>query len=220
MALYCYPLDSGDDLSDEDLSKTTESLHIQTASTSVVHPPHNRPLPTSPTFACRPGKEIPMPLGYRQPWIDEEMHHHPPRSRSPSPSLPPLVSPSPPLELVPPPLEHVESLGDNIKTLRVSLEYAIKETMTLRARVRLLKQHDVITRDSLRIARVPIACHDYTLDEISLYVIFLVNLKNNVNCKSMDAFRGNREDVNAIEIIAIYETKTRMARDSMDQVER
>ncbi|GJR00900.1 hypothetical protein Tco_0523884 [Tanacetum coccineum] len=38
-ALYGYPLDSGDDSSDEDLSETAESLHTQTASTLVVHPP-------------------------------------------------------------------------------------------------------------------------------------------------------------------------------------
>ncbi|GKF39408.1 hypothetical protein Tco_0119469, partial [Tanacetum coccineum] len=36
-ALYGYPLDSGDNLSDEDLSETTKSLHTQTA--SVAHPP-------------------------------------------------------------------------------------------------------------------------------------------------------------------------------------
>ncbi|GKF85485.1 hypothetical protein Tco_0253312, partial [Tanacetum coccineum] len=38
-ALYDYPLDSGDDLSDKDLSETAESLHTQTAPTSVVHSP-------------------------------------------------------------------------------------------------------------------------------------------------------------------------------------
>ncbi|GKB13543.1 hypothetical protein Tco_0847466, partial [Tanacetum coccineum] len=64
-ALYGYPLDSGDDSSDEDLSETAESLYTQTTSTSVVHPPPTRPLPTSPTFAYRSGKEISMPLGYR-----------------------------------------------------------------------------------------------------------------------------------------------------------
>nr|GFD48170.1 hypothetical protein [Tanacetum cinerariifolium] len=39
-ALYGYPLDSGDNSSNEDLSETAESLHTQTASTLVVHPPH------------------------------------------------------------------------------------------------------------------------------------------------------------------------------------
>ncbi|GKG53923.1 hypothetical protein Tco_0555323, partial [Tanacetum coccineum] len=58
-ALFGYPLDSGNDSSDEDLSDTAESLHTQTASTSVVHSPPTRPLPTSPAFARRPGKEIP-----------------------------------------------------------------------------------------------------------------------------------------------------------------
>ncbi|GJT85461.1 hypothetical protein Tco_1067178 [Tanacetum coccineum] len=35
LALYGYPLDSSDDSSDEDMSKTAESLHTQTASISV-----------------------------------------------------------------------------------------------------------------------------------------------------------------------------------------
>ncbi|GKD74188.1 hypothetical protein Tco_1332470, partial [Tanacetum coccineum] len=42
--LYDYPLDSGDDSSDEDLSETAKSLHTQTASTSVIHPPPTRSL--------------------------------------------------------------------------------------------------------------------------------------------------------------------------------
>ncbi|GJV11942.1 hypothetical protein Tco_1353483 [Tanacetum coccineum] len=64
-ALYGYPLDFGDDSSNEDLSKTAESLHTQTASTSVVHPPPNRPLPTSPALSRRLRKQISMPLGYK-----------------------------------------------------------------------------------------------------------------------------------------------------------
>ncbi|GJX37293.1 hypothetical protein Tco_0250596 [Tanacetum coccineum] len=63
-ALYGYLLDSGDDSSDEGLSETAESLHTQTTSTSVVYSPCTQPLPTSPAFARRPGKGIPMPLGY------------------------------------------------------------------------------------------------------------------------------------------------------------
>ncbi|GJY48996.1 hypothetical protein Tco_0438952 [Tanacetum coccineum] len=65
LALYGYPLNFGDDSSNEDLSKTVKLLHTQTASTSVVHPPPTRPLPTSPAFSCRPTKEISMPVGYR-----------------------------------------------------------------------------------------------------------------------------------------------------------
>nr|GEU71104.1 hypothetical protein [Tanacetum cinerariifolium] len=60
-----YPLDGGDDSSNMDLSETVELLLAQTASTLVVHPPITQSLPTSPAFARRPGKEIPMPLGYR-----------------------------------------------------------------------------------------------------------------------------------------------------------
>nr|GEY59010.1 hypothetical protein [Tanacetum cinerariifolium] len=55
---YGYPLSFSDDSSDEDLSKTTESLHTQAALTSVVHSPPTRPLPTRPAFARRSGKEI------------------------------------------------------------------------------------------------------------------------------------------------------------------
>nr|GEV77861.1 hypothetical protein [Tanacetum cinerariifolium] len=67
------------------------------------------------------------------------------RPRSPSPSPPPAPPPPPP--------EHIESVGDDIETLRTSLASAMQETMTLRARVGLLEQHNVVTRDSLRIAR-------------------------------------------------------------------
>nr|GEY03189.1 hypothetical protein [Tanacetum cinerariifolium] len=38
LALYDYPLVSGDDSSDEDLYETAESLHTQSTLTSVVHP--------------------------------------------------------------------------------------------------------------------------------------------------------------------------------------
>ncbi|GJZ45468.1 hypothetical protein Tco_0593064 [Tanacetum coccineum] len=116
-ALYVYPLDSGDDSSDEDLSDTTESLHTQSASTSVVHPSPTRSLSTSLVLASQPGKEIPMPLGYRA-----AMNRW---RAAPSSTWHPLLSselPSssckrsrPPLQSVPPPPEHIESLRDNIK---------------------------------------------------------------------------------------------------------
>ncbi|GKE00052.1 hypothetical protein Tco_1388035 [Tanacetum coccineum] len=64
-ALSGYPLESGDDSSDKDLSETAKSLPAQTALTLVVHPAPTRSLLTSPAFARRPGKEIPMPLSYR-----------------------------------------------------------------------------------------------------------------------------------------------------------
>ncbi|GJW06044.1 hypothetical protein Tco_1568467 [Tanacetum coccineum] len=81
------------------------------------------------------------------------------RPRSPSQSLPPSVSlslsplPSPPPTAVPPQPEHVESIGDDIETLRASLASAMQEIMTLRTRVGSLDQHDVVTQESLRIAR-------------------------------------------------------------------
>ncbi|GKB73481.1 hypothetical protein Tco_0934893 [Tanacetum coccineum] len=155
-----YPLDYGDDSSDEDLSETAESPYTLTASTSVVHLPPTRPLPTSLAFARRPGKKILIP----PPSLLPSLSSPPPsllpsssrkRSISPPPPLLPVVSPSPlslpPLPLpspalIPPPLEHLESVRDDVETMRVSLVSAMQETMTLRARVGLLEQHDVIDR--------------------------------------------------------------------------
>ncbi|GJR06976.1 hypothetical protein Tco_0529960 [Tanacetum coccineum] len=178
MTLYDYPLDSGDDSSDEDLSETAKSLHTQTASTSVIHPPPTRSLLIILAFARRPGKEISMPLGYRAAIdrlrIASPSTYHPPlpseipslspppsllpslsrkRSTSPSPPLPSSVSPLLPPTTVPSPPDHIESIGDDIETLCASLASVMQETMTFRARVGSLKQHDVITRESLRTTR-------------------------------------------------------------------
>nr|GEU37905.1 reverse transcriptase domain-containing protein [Tanacetum cinerariifolium] len=96
-ALYVYPLDSGDDSSDEDLSDTAKSLHTQSASTLVVHTSPTQSLPASlylllsselPSSSCK-------------------------RSRPLPPSL---------LPLVPPPPEHIESLGDNLEAIIWNLE--------------------------------------------------------------------------------------------------
>ncbi|GJT53461.1 hypothetical protein Tco_0988515 [Tanacetum coccineum] len=71
-----------------------------------------------------------------------------PSSSSPPPSLLPSssrkrsISPSPS-----PPAEHIESVGDDIETLRASLASAMQQTMTLFARVRLLEQHDMEVRE-------------------------------------------------------------------------
>nr|GEW97358.1 hypothetical protein [Tanacetum cinerariifolium] len=73
--------------------------------------------------------------------------------RSRSPSLPPLPSVSPPPLPSLPLLEHIELVGDDIEILRASLASAMQETATLRARVGLFEQHDVVTQDLLRIAR-------------------------------------------------------------------
>ncbi|GKA09116.1 hypothetical protein Tco_0688447 [Tanacetum coccineum] len=109
LALYGYPLDSGDDSSDEDLSETAKSLHTQTASTSIVHAPPTRPLPTSHAFARRPRKEISMPVGFRasmdrwratSPSICHPLLPSEIQSSSSPPSL--LLSPSsPPASLLP-----------------------------------------------------------------------------------------------------------------------
>nr|GEW59196.1 hypothetical protein [Tanacetum cinerariifolium] len=121
--LYGYPLDSSDDSSDEDLSETAESLHTQTVSTLIVHPPPTRSLPTSHVLASQLRKEIPMPLGYRAAinrWRTEPLStwylllplelpsSSRKRYRPLSPSLPPPIA-------VSPPPEHIESVGDNLE---------------------------------------------------------------------------------------------------------
>ncbi|GJT63473.1 hypothetical protein Tco_1007006 [Tanacetum coccineum] len=139
LALYGYPLDSGNDLSDEDLSETIESLHTQTAPTSVVLSPPTCPLSTSSTFARRSGKKIltsppsllpssssppSLLLSSSSPPLSLLLSSSRKRSRSPSPSLPPSVSPSPlplpplplplPAVVPPPPPERIESVRDAI----------------------------------------------------------------------------------------------------------
>nr|GEX79096.1 hypothetical protein [Tanacetum cinerariifolium] len=133
-ALYVYPLNSGNDSSDEDLSDTTKSLHTQSASTLVVHTSPTQSLPTSLVLVNQPKNRIPMPLGYksshepiesctiiyRYPLLSSELPSSSrKRSRPLSPSIPPSVPPPPPS--VPPP-EHIESLGDNIKASIWNLE--------------------------------------------------------------------------------------------------
>ncbi|GJX07841.1 hypothetical protein Tco_0195773 [Tanacetum coccineum] len=259
-ALYVYPLDSNNDSSDEDLSKTNKSLYTQIASTSIAHPPPTLSLPTSPAFARRSGKEISMPLGYRaakdrwgttspstcHPLLPSEIpslssppslltsSSSPPpsllpsssckRSRSPSPSLPSLVSPSPPI-VVPPPQEHIESVGDDIKTLHASLASAIQKTMNLRARAGSLEQHDVVTRESLRIARGRIEmaelqsrAHDIEASfwdlerHLGPYIDILASF--------VASFGLYPTKLEYYSTIAIYEAKTCLARDLMNRIEQ
>nr|GEV95726.1 hypothetical protein [Tanacetum cinerariifolium]GEV96173.1 hypothetical protein [Tanacetum cinerariifolium] len=97
-------------LSEEDLSETAKSLHTQTSSTLVVHPPPTRPLPTSLDFSRRPKKEILMPLGYRavmDRWraASSSTCHPLFSSKIPSSTSPPSLLPSsssPPPLLLPP----------------------------------------------------------------------------------------------------------------------
>ncbi|GJX16741.1 hypothetical protein Tco_0217573 [Tanacetum coccineum] len=130
LTLYGYPLDFGDDSSDEDL---TAMNRWRAASPSTYHLllPSEIPLSTSSPPSL-------LPSSSRK------------RSRLPSPSLSSSVSPPP--TAVPPP-KHIESDGDDIATPRASLTSAMQEMMTLRARVGSLEQHDVVTRESLRIMR-------------------------------------------------------------------
>ncbi|GKC24504.1 hypothetical protein Tco_1026654 [Tanacetum coccineum] len=151
-ALYGYPLDSGDDSSYENLSETAKLLHIQTASTLVVHPPPTRPLPTSPAYC--PSTEKGDLDATRLQSNHRSMKNcititltFSSRKRSRSPL------PSPPQTAVPPPPKHIESVGNDIETMRASLTSAMQETMTPRSRVGSFEQHDVVTRESLRITR-------------------------------------------------------------------
>nr|GEY62211.1 hypothetical protein [Tanacetum cinerariifolium] len=92
LALYGYPLDSGDESSYEDLKMP-----------SLSSPPSLLTSSSSPPSSLLPSSS-----------------HK--RSRSPSPSLLSSVSPSPPpIAVPPPPPEHIESGWDEIKTLRASL---------------------------------------------------------------------------------------------------
>ncbi|GJW95165.1 reverse transcriptase domain-containing protein [Tanacetum coccineum] len=86
--------------------------------------------------------------------------------------------PSPPSTAVPPPPEYIESVGDDIKTLRT--------------KVGSLEQHDVETMSTMN--------QGMSLAEIEQIVAHRVT--------------------DAIETIAIYEAKTRVARDLINRAER
>ncbi|GKB55184.1 hypothetical protein Tco_0905937 [Tanacetum coccineum] len=226
LALYGYPLDSGDDSSDENLSETAKSLHTHTTSTSVVHPLQTRPLPTSLAYCLSTGKRD----------LDAT------RLQSSHGSMENCIT------------IHL----DDIETLRASLAFVMQETMTPRARVGSLEQHDVVTRESVRItigrlemaklqsrARdlevsfwdlerhivslyiyiVLMVHRDFTLDEIPLY-IFPCDLKETMSTTNQGMSFAEIDQIvahrvaNAIETITIYETKTRMARELMSQIER
>ncbi|GKA46851.1 hypothetical protein Tco_0739734 [Tanacetum coccineum] len=212
-ALYGDPLDSGDDSSDEDLKETAESLHTQTTSTLVIdgelhhHPPviPEIPSPSSPP-SLLPSSSSPPPS-----LLSSSSRK---RSRSPSPSPPPSVSPSPlpsppPSAAPPPPPEHIESVRDDIETVRVSLASAMQKTMTLRARVGLLEQHNVDSEASR--ARAEAVEHRAETLQVSpgaaqMDVRDLIESReankfemaelrrNNVNYESRDEFCRNRED--------------------------
>nr|GEW32986.1 hypothetical protein [Tanacetum cinerariifolium] len=118
-ALSGYPLDFGDDSSDEDLSDTAESLPAQTASTSIA-------------FTITTTISITITTTTTTTTITTTV-------------------------AVPLTPEHIEPVGDDIKTQRASLASTMQDMMSLRTRVGLLEQHNVVTRDSLRIARGRIA---------------------------------------------------------------
>nr|GEX41937.1 hypothetical protein [Tanacetum cinerariifolium] len=152
------------------------------------------------------------------------------RSRLPSPSLPPSVSPSPlpspPPAVVPPPQAHIESVGDDIETLHASLASTMLETMTLHPRVGLLKQHDMVTRDSLRITRGRITwsqlsniCSTGGAAQMDVRDLIEPCEADRMSFVKIEHILAQRV-ANAIETIAIFEAKTRVARDLMNRVER
>nr|GEW36291.1 hypothetical protein [Tanacetum cinerariifolium] len=101
-------------------------------------------------------------------------------------------SPSPSLPTtIPPPPEHIESFGDDIETMHAGLASAMQEMMALHARFGSLEQHDE------------------TMSTTNQGTSF-------VKIEKIVAQRV----ANAIETVAIYEAKTRMARDLMNRVER
>ncbi|GKC91462.1 hypothetical protein Tco_1152111 [Tanacetum coccineum] len=89
-ALYVYPLNSGDDSSDEVLSDTAKKGDPNTTRLQSSHEPMER---------CT--------IIYRHPLLSSKLPSSSRnRSRPLLPSLPPLVRPPP---------ENIESLGDNIE---------------------------------------------------------------------------------------------------------
>ncbi|GKA46310.1 hypothetical protein Tco_0739193, partial [Tanacetum coccineum] len=142
-ALYGYLLDSGDHPSEEDQRETAESLHTQIASTLI--PSSSLPPSLLPSSSSPPPSLLPS--------LSRKRFRSPLPSPSPSPSVSPSPLPSLPPATPPPPPEHIELVGDDIETLCASLASAMQKTMTLRARVGLLEQNNVVTQDSLRISR-------------------------------------------------------------------
>nr|GEV65200.1 reverse transcriptase domain-containing protein [Tanacetum cinerariifolium]GEW84283.1 reverse transcriptase domain-containing protein [Tanacetum cinerariifolium]GEW85471.1 reverse transcriptase domain-containing protein [Tanacetum cinerariifolium] len=147
LALYGYQLDYGDDSSDEDLSETAEDLDATRLQSSHGLMESYITFHLSSTIYIRyiiiiiTTTTLDIIIFTTTITFTSSSRK---RSRSPSPS-----PPSAPL----PPPEHIESVGDDIETLRTSLASSMRETMILRAIVGLLEQHNVVTRDSLRIVR-------------------------------------------------------------------
>ncbi|GJU66369.1 hypothetical protein Tco_1252628 [Tanacetum coccineum] len=124
---------SEDDSPGEDLIKTAESLLTQTTLTLVVHPPPSLlPSSSSPPLSLFPSSSSLPPSLLPSPSSSPPSSRK--RSRSPSPPPSPSVPPPPPV-LLPPLPEHVESVEDDIETLRARLASVEQETVTLRARV-------------------------------------------------------------------------------------
>nr|GFA04542.1 hypothetical protein [Tanacetum cinerariifolium] len=98
--------------------------------------------------------------------------------------------------------------------------------MTLRARVGSLEKHDVVIRESLRISRGKITRSqlraEYTKQEVRELREFrvtdrlaILELRNRAKIEQIVAQRV----ANAMDIIAIYEAKSHVARDLMNRVE-
>nr|GEY83868.1 hypothetical protein [Tanacetum cinerariifolium] len=157
-----YPLDSGDDSSDEDLSETAESLPAQTISTLVVHPPPARSLRTSLAFVQLPSSSSPPSLmpSSSSPSPPLLPSLSPKRPRSPSPSPPPLVSPSPLPPPLPPPQYRLhqsilsQQTRDRARTQRTNM--IEKDIEALRYGDEAVEQRDETLQVSLEAARIDV----------------------------------------------------------------
>ncbi|GJX25465.1 hypothetical protein Tco_0231761 [Tanacetum coccineum] len=216
LTLLDYSLDSDldsdpleDDSPGEDLTETVESLHTHTTLTSVVYP-----LPSLlPSSSLLPPSLLPS------------LSHKRPRSPSPSPpSVPSLPS------VLPPPPERIELVGDDVQTLCASLASAKQETVTLCARVRGLELRDFRVTDRLEIlelrsrseyaeTRLERSYDRPTGDGVCTQRVVMIEQEPNKLLAEIKKIIAQRV-ASTIETIAIYETKTRMALDSRNQVKR
>nr|GEU98585.1 hypothetical protein [Tanacetum cinerariifolium] len=204
-----FDLDSepvGDDSSDEDLTEAAKSLHTQTALTPEILLRPSATSPSSPPPSLLPSSS---------------------RKRSRSPSPPPLVIVSPP-----PPLERIVSVKDDVEALRARLASVEQETdyqvtdklkiTVVRSRVeyaetRLKQSHESRRADWLKMAELQSRAHNI---EARLWEIerTMPTMEQGMSFAEIEQMIAQRV-TNAIEAIAIYETKTQVAHDLIDRVE-
>ncbi|GKB91391.1 hypothetical protein Tco_0963663 [Tanacetum coccineum] len=246
---------SGDDLSDEDLTETAEPLPIQTTLTLVVHPP---PPSLFPSSSLLPPSLLPSSFSPPPSLLPSSSQK---RSRSPS-LVPPLAVPLPPLAVpLPPPAvplpplavplppskvlpERIESVGDDVETLRARLTSSEQETVTLHDRLRAVyaeqevsELRDFWVTDRLEILKLRSQAEAANRGTTSITGSAQMNIRDLIESHRTDRLemaelRSRSNDIEAsfweierhlvvcaIETIAIYEAKTRVTRNSKNQVE-